>query len=363
MVLTHKSASPHAGALPCYDDSKVRFNAKGEFRFLQLTDVHLKSCEGKLPEETELLLCKAFEKYKPTLVILTGDIVCCKLTTAKGNFECAVKPLIDLFREHKVYFCVTFGNHDSEYHGPDWYTRQELYDLYKKFGGKYFVDHDVPELTGCGNGVIEVCLNGSTKPIVNLFVMDSGSYAKDGGYDGCRSDQIAWYEKVSGKTPAIWFQHIIVPDVNVNGLFVEVAPAEDGDLKSNKKLKEGPETGYKMMWPDGERMMLLAPGVKGELKEHTCPPKWITYQNAAHTYQGRTLYDSWLKMGNIKGAYFGHDHMNTFDGVDKNAIRIGMTKTSSLVAYHDGSVGLRVFTIREGNSYETEVFSMGGQNR
>ena len=352
-----------------YDANKIRFNADGEFRFLHLTDVHLKSCEGRLPEETDALLRQAFAKYKPQLVVLTGDIVWCKLTTAKGNFEKALKPLIDIFREHKVHFCVTFGNHDSEYHGPDWYTRLEMYEFYRKFGGEYFVDHDVPELTGTGNGVVEVCFDGSAKPSFNLFVMDSGAYAKDGGYDGCRTDQIAWYEKVSGDTPALWFQHIIVPDVNVTGLFVEVPTlgAKRNDSKPSveeqkPKIKEGPDTGYRMSWPDGERMMLLAPGVKGDLMERTCPPKWITYRNSAHTYKGRTLYDSWLRMGNLKGAYFGHDHKNSFDGVDKNGIRLGMTKTASFVTYNDGTAGLRAFTLRPDGTYDTETFSVAQNN-
>ena len=350
-----------------YDAEKIRFTSDKEFRFLQLTDVHLKSYDGKLPVETDALLRQAFAKYKPSLVVLTGDIIWGRLTTAKGNFELALKPLVDIFREHKVHFCVTFGNHDSEHHGTDWYTRQDMYNLYKKFGGEFFVDHDVPELTGVGNGVVEVSFNGSLTPSFNLFVMDSGAYPKEGGSDGCRTDQIAWYEKVSGKTPALWFQHIIVPDVNVNGLFVEVLAPKELDQSSkdstlgeeNKKpkIKEGPNTGYKMMWPDGDRMMLLAPGIKGELKERTCPPKWITYRNSAHVYEGRTLYDSWCKMRNLKGAYFGHDHMNSFDGVDKNGIRLGMTKAASFIAYNDGTTNLRAFTLHPDGTYDTEIYS------
>ena len=108
-----------------YDADKIRFNADKEFRFLQLTDVHLKSCEGKLPVETDALLRQAFAKYKPSLVVLTGDIIWGRLTTAKGNFELALKPLVDIFREHKVHFCVTFGNHDSEHHGTDWCLPEE----------------------------------------------------------------------------------------------------------------------------------------------------------------------------------------------------------------------------------------------
>ena len=44
-----ESSAPVGIAGSCYDPAKVRFNAEGEFRFLQLTDVHLQSCEGRLP--------------------------------------------------------------------------------------------------------------------------------------------------------------------------------------------------------------------------------------------------------------------------------------------------------------------------
>ena len=104
-------------------------------------------------------------------------------------------------------------------------------------------------------------------------------------------------------------------------------------------------------------MMLLASGVKGELKERTCPPKWITYRNSAHVYEGRTVYDSWCKMRNLKGAYFGHDHMNSFDGVDKNGIRLGMTKSASFIAYNDGATNLRAFTLHPDGTYDTEIYS------
>ena len=186
--------------------------------------------------------------------------------------------------------------------------------------------------------------------------MDSGDYpAATGagwpGYEGCQTDQIAWYERVSGNTPCLWFQHIIVPDVNVGGLFVDAPPCSD------PKAKEDDVNGYKMDCPDGERRMLLAKGVAGVLKEHTCPPYWKTYRDEAHTFEGRTLYDSWKKMGNLKGAYFGHDHTNTFDGTDRNGIRLGMTKCCTFWSYNDGNPGLRVFKVRTDGTYSTEIFA------
>ena len=337
---------------------RFEFGPDGTFTFFHLTDLHLNPNGRKLHPSVERIILAALEKYRPSLLVLTGDNVNGQNgdVNSRGKFEETVDPLIELFCSKEVPFCVTFGNHDSEKKGPDRFSRQEQYDYYKAKGGKFFVDHDVPELYGVGSGVVRICKPGARKSSFNLFVMDSGDYpAATGagwpGYEGCHTDQIAWYERVSGKTPCLWFQHIIVPDVNVGGLFVDAPPCSD------PKAKEDDVNGYKMACPDGERRMLLAKGVEGVLKEHTCPPYWKTYRDEAHTFEGRTLYDSWKKMGNLKGAYFGHDHMNTFDGTDANGIRLGMTKCCTYWSYHDGNPGLRVFKVSADGTYSTEIFA------
>ena len=340
------------------DAPRLEFGKDGAFTFLQLTDLHLKPNGRVLHPRVERVLRAAFARYAPSLLVLTGDNVNGQEgdVNARGKFEETVDPLLDLFRAAGIPFCVTFGNHDSERKGPDRFSRREQYDYYRSRGGDLFVDHDVPDLHGVGSGVVSLFERGARRPSFNLFVMDSGDYPEKigpewPGYDGCRSDQIAWYERVSGKTPCLWFQHIIVPDVNVHGIFVDAPPCAD------PKAKEGPETGYRMDWPDGARRMLLAKGAAGVLKEHTCPPYWKTYRDAAHTFEGRTLYDSWRRMGNLRGAYFGHDHMNTFDGTDANGIRLGMTKCCTFWSYNDNDPGVRVFTVRPDGTYATSIFA------
>ena len=337
---------------------RFEFGSDGTFTFFHLTDLHLNPNGRKLHPSVERIILAALEKYRPSLLVLTGDNVNGQNgdVNSRGKFEETVDPLIELFCSKEVPFCVTFGNHDSEKKGPDRFSRQEQYDYYKAKGGKFFVDHDVPELYGVGSGVVRIFRRAARKPSFNLFVMDSGDYPEATGagwpgYEGCHTDQIAWYERVSGNTPCLWFQHIIVPDVNVGGLFVDAPPCSD------PKAKENDENGYKMDCPDGERRMLLAKGVAGVLKEHTCPPYWKTYRDEAHTFEGRTLYDSWKKMGNLKGAYFGHDHMNTFDGTDANGIRLGMTKCCTYWSYNDGNPGLRVFKVSADGTYSTEIFA------
>jgi 3',5'-cyclic AMP phosphodiesterase CpdA len=324
------TASATAAPPPRFD-----FDADGSFAFFQVSDIQ---DQGKLSERSAAVLRAALAAAKPRLVILTGDNVN-TASNRRDAFAGAMEPVVKIFEEFRTPFCVTFGNHDSERKGDDFLTRQEQYDWLKQRGGKLFVDHDVPELTGVGSGMIELFVPGAKKPSVRLFPMDSGDYSS-GGYDGCHADQIAWYERVAADgVPHLWFQHIIVPDANDTGLF--------------RAEKEG-EKGIEMRVRGEKVQAVPADGVLGALKEHTCPPGWGAYRDKEHTVDGRTLYEAWRANGHMVGAYFGHDHMNTFDGVDENGIRLGATKALTVHSYNDGDPGLRLFVVHPDGSFETE---------
>ena len=314
---------------------RFEFDADGSFALFQVSDIQ---DQGKLSQRSADVLRAALAAAKPRLVVLTGDNVN-TASNRRDAFAGAMEPVIKIFEEFRTPFCVTFGNHDSERTGDDFLTRQEQYDWLKQRGGELFVDHDVPELTGVGSGCIELFVPGAEKPSVRLFPMDSGAYSS-GGYDGCHADQIAWYERVAADgVPHLWFQHIIVPDANDTGLF--------------RAAKEG-EKGVRMRVRGEDVQAVPAEGVLGELKEHTCPPGWGAYRDKEHTVEGRTLYDAWRANGHLVGAYFGHDHMNTFDGVDENGIRLGATKALTVHSYNDGDPGLRLFVVHPDGSFETE---------
>ena len=327
------------------------FGPDGAFTFFHITDVHEEDNPSTRPYE---MLRAAIARRKPSLVIGTGDFT--SWHNQKADFERYMKRLLDVLRQTRTPLCVTFGNHDSEHYGPEFWTRQEQYDLYRAWMGEaLFVDHDVPALSGVGSGVVQIRRPGGTASAFNLFVMDSGAYSHvdpetgeklevpwGWGYDGCRADQIAWYERVSGDVPCLWFQHIIVPDANDTGLFVEAAEGESA--------VEMPVRGRK-------KRVKPVPGVVGEIKEATCPPPWEPYRDARHTFEGRTLYDSWRRTGNLRGAYFGHDQINSFDGTDRNGIRLGMTKALTVGCYNDGRPWLRSFTVRADGTFDTELLT------
>ena len=119
--ISSREQKPEGFSAPCFE-----FGDDGEFRFLQLADLHLKPADGKLHPRVEKTLRAAFAKFRPSLLVLTGDNVSGQDgdVNARGGFETAVDPLIRLFREHRIPFCVTFGNHDSEKKGADRFSRQ-----------------------------------------------------------------------------------------------------------------------------------------------------------------------------------------------------------------------------------------------
>lgn len=316
-----------------------RFDSEGCFTMMQVTDIQ---DTDKLALRTIAFLDNAIKQHHPGVIVLTGDNTAS--FNQKGGFELAAAAFVDVFTTNNTPFAVTFGNHDSEKEGPDLYTREEQYAIYKNLGGELFVDHDLPALSGTGSGVIPILDTAGTHSLFNLFLMDSGAYAT-GGYDGVKSDQIQWYEESSGTTPCLWFQHIIVPDIFTSGLLLPV-PTNTPACVFHKK-GEYSDRGY----------LLNTELAKGLLKEVPCPTARGPYNDAAHTYEGRTLYQSWCKMKNLKGAYFGHDHKNTFDGTDKNGIRLGYTKAATLHSYNDNDPGGRIFWIKKDGTFTTATVS------
>ena len=327
--------------------ARFEFGRDGMFTFLMISDLHRRPGKSDLAREGALLH-KAIVRFRPSLIVFGGDNV----TNRRGVFEELMTPVVEELKATGTSLCIVFGNHDSEPPESDkaFLSRQEQYDWFKSALGDLFVDCDVPELAGVGTGVVPVFARGAEKPCFKIYVADSGDHPKRDaagkllrklGYDNPHSDQIAWYLRESADgVPHVWIQHIIVPDANCHGLFV---PAGEGEGQKN------------FLMPDGSKQrMKLAPGVAGVCKEVTCPPAWSTYRDAAHTVDSLTLYDAWRKSGCMKGAFFGHDHTNTFDGMDRNGIRLGMTKSFNCGgSYGDREPGFRVFRVRRDGSFES----------
>ena len=131
--------------------------------------------------------------------------------------------------------------------------------------------------------------------------------------------------------PSLVFQHIAVPETYE--MFNEVPKGTKGAIRGNA----GHTKQYYVENPDYV--------LQGELNEGPCSA------NTANDGQ----FDSWVKQGDVIGAVFGHDHINTYTG-ELEGIKLMATPGVTFHAYGNNR-GVRTITLNESNlnDFETEV--------
>lgn len=332
-----------------YNDA-FEFGTDGKFTVLQLADIQ----DNQSVEPRAIaLITNMIARYNPDLIVLTGDNVTGGLSSS--NFQSSVNQFTQPIINAGIPFVVTFGNHDDESGAP---SKDTQYNYYKSRGGNLFVDHDVPALTGAGNGVVPIYPNGQTTgdPAFQVYVMDSGTYA-DGGYDCPYTNQIDYYIQNSQAyptVPSLWFMHIIIPDV----FYETMTTTNNGTTgRSGNGSAFGSSTYYlqadKINWAKSGQATTIAE----MYKELPCPTKPATYTSTAHksspTYGSKTLYESWVAYGNMLGSYYGHDHQNSFVTTTQHGIDIGFGKSAGKSAYNDNNPGARIYELDVNGTYST----------
>lgn len=311
----------------------LKFDENGEFKIFNICDIQdqypiHKTCVAFIKDMIEL--------HDPDLVILGGD----NSTASKETKAAAIKEICDIFVSTETYFTFVFGNHDDE----QGVSREELFAMYKLYGGKYCLAYDADEaLTGVGTHNLLVKSSDGSKIAYNLYMFDSNSYTEY-GYDSVHEDQIDWYKNTSaavkaangGETvPAMAFQHIVVQEA-FEKLFIESA-WNLGELTLNFDGKYYTYLPYVHDIKDG--FLLEAP----------CPG-----------YYNYGQFDAFVETGDIVACFSGHDHLNSYT-VTKDGIDIVNTPGASFESYGDNSVrGLRLITLNETDTsaYETEVLTV-----
>ena len=324
-----------------FNDTSIKFDDKGEFTLIQITDIQE---DTEVHETTLALIDKAMNKYNPDMVVFTGDNV--ESGMDESEFKTAVDQFMAPIINAGVRYAVTFGNHDDEDRSivnTAW-DKQSQYNYYV---GKsnLAIDYDEPGLSGVGTGAIPIYSNDGSRVAFCVFPIDSGTYDSNDDYDHVKDDQIAWYASESARlatlnngnpVPTMTFQHIPVPEIYDN-LLVEVPNGTAGAVQGTGQWQNK----YYVLDPNNS-------SITGVMQEGPCPAAINNFQ-----YQG------WLDVGNHVGAFFGHDHTNTFMGTDANGITMGYCKAATLEAYHaaDEDPALRVFTIKEDGTYTTQSVS------
>ena len=289
--------------LGAYAQKSVAFK-EGKLKIVQLTDIHWDP-QSKNCAQTAKTIETVLALEKPDIAMLTGDVV-----TEKPGPE-GWKAIIALLEKAQVPFTVMMGNHDAEV-----MPKQEIYDLLAQ--SPYFIGEKGPEtIHGCGNYVVPVygADHKTTKAL--LYCIDSNDYpeSKDyGTYDWIHFDQVAWYRQTSARftkenggnsLPALAFFHIALPEYD--------AIPNNGTMLGEKNEGSG----------------------------------------ASKINSG--LFASFIEMGDVMGAFVGHDHDNDFIGTHYQ-IALAYGRVTGTDAYGDLERGMRVIELKENErSFDTWV--------
>lgn len=320
-------------------DKTLKFK-NGKFKIMTLGDIHEHlvldtPLKQKKRNDMHRLVEAGIRVHKPDLIVLLGDTCGAKdesegFQVYRDNLRDTLKPIL----ESGIPFCYVLGNHEHD-HGQE----EQIVDAYRQFE-TMIGENDPTAPRGNFNCNILVKNSAGTEDILNLWFIDSNNCCDDrelSHYDWVHEDQIEWYEnKVQeirdahdGKTiPAILFQHTPVYEENYvmrEAKFYERPFAAKGSHKPFDKY------------------YMKKKGVVGYLGEGPCSPMYNAGQ-----------FESWKKMGDVKGAFFGHDHLNDFTAY-VDGIMLGQNKTSGFCCYTDGCRSLvRIITIDESNPAKLE---------
>ncbi len=307
----------------------LKFNENGKFKILVITDLHeFKSDDKETRNKTEdalLFVETSVKALSPDLVVYNGD-------NAFGKTEEDLKETIDAItktvREMNIPFTMVLGNHEHD-------ERELPPELSLKIFSSYencLVREDKKGLSGYGNHYIAI-KGKSSKTKYLLFFIDSGKSRSNNqdisAYDWVHDDQIEWFEKAcdgfkeknKGEyVPSLVFQHMPVTEI-----YDLLEEAKGTDISNAVK-------GHSMF---SSKSYVLKEGVKGSLLEPPCPPDFNNGQ-----------FDSWKSHG-VKGAFFGHDHKNDFEG-ELDGILLSHVKGTGFNGYSDGiKTGVKLITIEE----------------
>lgn len=275
------------------DDGYYTFVTDNNFKVLQLTDIHIGAGFMSIKKDNMALNAVAamISAEKPDLVVVTGDIAYpVPFQAGTMNNKSSAKLFAELMEQLGVYWCHTFGNHDTESYS--YYTREQIADFYASGDYPHCISQAGPEdVDGTGNYVVNV-KNTKGEITQSLFMLDSHAYVDNDlvgllmKYDTIHENQVQWYEETvnsltaenKGVTPkSLAFYHIPNPEFK-DGWYEFI----DNDFKDTENVK------YKY-------------GKLGEENLLIC--------SSAYNYG---FFDKCVELGSTQGIFVGHDHLNNF---------------------------------------------------
>ena len=319
----------------------MRFTKGKKFKIMQITDIQ--EIPAVSPDTTALLEA-AIEAENPDLVVYTGDQIKGYGVTYKGKgkeLENAVAQtiykLLEPVTKRNIPFAVTFGNHDRQVGISN---KDQFEDIYKALHN--CMGEQPAELSeGGGTCCIPIkASDGSNRDVFNLYLFDSGTDAKGGGYEPFDVKIIDWYKKTREKlkaengayVPSIVFQHI--PLCEYYNVLKQVKKTTKGAIRAFRTHKN-------------EYYVLGDTCRKGDM---LLEPPSIPNENTGE-------FDAISEKGDVMAVFVGHDHKNSFVGRYKN-VDLGFTQSSGFNVYGNRTKrGVRIIELDENKPGEYETYT------
>ena len=281
---------------------------------MQLTDIHIGAGFLSIKKDTMAINAVAamVSEEKPDLVVVSGDIAF-PIPFQAGTFnnKNSARLFAELMEQLGVYWCPTFGNHDTESYS--YFTREDISEFYTSGEFKHCLLQTGPEdVDGFSNYIVNV-KNTQGKITQSVIMIDSQSYISDGvidgilwNYDCIHENQIEWYkneiasltEKNGGETPkSLAFFHI--PLIEYKDAWTEYVNNNNQDTEDVKYIY----------------------GKVGEANDGI----YCSELNSG-------LFDTALELGSTQGFFCGHDHLNNFS-LDYKGIRLTYGYSIDYLAY------------------------------
>lgn len=194
---------------------KLHLHDNQSFQILQITDLHLKDYPWNHADEKTLIYIKeTVARYRPDLVIFTGDMI---WTTLSNQPLVSYQQFITFCQNLAVPIAITYGNHDTNH--PD-VSRQILREMELQID-LLVEKQQVMIAEERESYIIPIYDEQKETMKYALFVLDSGGYNTqyDGRYDWILPEQIQWFNQCSkalleqGEVQeTLVFQHIPLPE-------------------------------------------------------------------------------------------------------------------------------------------------------
>ncbi len=305
-------------------EKKLTFDEDGKFRILQINDFQDRDTTNA---KSLAFLNAVLDRYEPDLVVLVGDQL---HDTFPGvtteRIKTAITNQVQPIQERGIPFIFTFGNHDRDYEGI--MSMQEQAAFYQEFSCCYS-NNDGAD---CGTYNTLIYGKDGTTPRLNIYMMDTHGVGSD---KGVNEEQINWYIDTSNTlkelnggevVPSLVFQHIPVKEIYK---LLKNVPADTPGALESKFSPEYHILDENAEWIGDRNIMRESPGCEN--------PEKVTGQ-----------YEAWLEQGDIIGAYFGHDHVNTFVGRTEDGVVLGYNGGFGFATYGDpGERYARIYDFSE----------------